>query len=318
MDYSVLFDQTLTGLGFDLVPVYNCYDMGYDPILGWPLKLPSIEFGSKTLLLLHFQDFVTPGERVIELERVTDFYRDRASQVLVTYWSHGLHQHYQGPVNLIEFSNHNLTTVLTLAQRQSEWLPSFSQDRDLIWQCLNGRMCQHRRRTVDVLLGYDNGTLSYGPEIPLEDWPYSTYRGTENDDNFIRLQNLYARTCVNIVTETQYHARPGIISEKTLHAMIAGQIPVIIGHPGAVQDTQDLGFDVFPDVVDIGYDWLPNDDRVESALDRNRHLLQGDFDWRSLQPRLMANRQQALEILPDVMIQRFRRDAARLADRLLP
>lgn len=319
MTYDEMLYRTLTDLGFDLVPVYNCFQPPYDQHTGWPLKLPDVEFTNRTLVLLNFQDFVTPGDSIRELELVEQHYRDRSGQVLVTYMSHGLEKHYQGAINLIEFSNHSLTTVTTLAQRRSEWMPAFSQSRDIAWQCLNGRMCQHRRRVVDVLLTCKSpGVLSWGNEIALRDWPYSTYRGTENDDNFLRLVDLYSRARVNIVTETQYDARPGVISEKTLHAMIAGQMPLIIGHPGAVQDTQDLGFDVFPDVVDTSYDWMPNDSRVEAALARNRHLLLGDLDWTALAARLQANREHALDRLPERMLHDFRRAAQNLAAQLLP
>lgn len=321
IDYSVLFDSTLRGLGFDLVPVYNCFDMGYDIKSGWPLKLPDVEFGPRTLLLLHFQDFVTPGSSILELERVQTRYQDRSRQVLVTYWSHGMEQHYQGPINLIKFSNHNLTTVQSLAARESEWSDACHGPRDIDWICLNGRMCLHRRRAVDWLLPYNNGIISYGMEIALERWPYNTYCGAGpglgNDDNFIRLLPLFSRSKINIVTETQYDARPGIITEKTLHAFVAGQIPLVIGHPGCVQDTEDMGFDMFRDIVDTTYDHLPNHDRVESALNRNRDIILGRVDFESLYHRIESNRQQALVRLPQIMIDQFQQAARSLADRLL-
>ena len=122
------------------------------------------------------------------------------------------------------------------------------------WQCLNGRMCTHRRRAVDILQHWPNGMLSYGNEIPLPEWAYSTYRGTENDDNFIRLADVYGSCAVNIVTETEYNTTPGIISEKTLMAFAAQQIPIVIGHSNAVQHCKELGFDMFDDLVDTSYD----------------------------------------------------------------
>lgn len=310
MDYSILFSQTLTGLGFDLEAVYNCFDPVYDPQTGWPLKLPDIEFGSKTLLLLHFQDFFTNRhQRVLELDKVAQHYGQRANQVLVTYWNHGLQ--YTGPVNVIEFSNHNYDTAIALAHRWSEWQHILTQPRQG-WQCLNGRMCHHRRRVVDVLQHWPNGVLSYGNEIALPEWAYATYRGTENDDNFIRLNKVYGSAAVNIVTETEYDTTPGIVSEKTLMAFAAEQIPVVIGHQGIVQHCRELGFDMFDDIVDTSYDQLPNDQRVEQALIRNRDLIMGNIDLTPYKERLAHNRVFLLDDFPTVMELRFRRDCERL------
>ena len=313
MDHTVFFNQTLTSLGYDLVPVYNCFDLGYDPVQGWPLKLPDVNFAHNTLLLLHFQDFVTPTDRgCIELDRVEEKYGSYAKQVLVTFWSHGLDQVYQGPVNLIEFSSHNIQTIQGALATQHQWQPFFDQPRTQAWQCLNGRMCLHRRRVVDQLLKFDNGILSYGNEIALPEWSYQTYRGTENHDNFVRLAPLYAQSAVNIVTETQYDARPGIVTEKTLQAMIAQQIPVVIGHPGIVQDCRELGFDMFEDLVDCSYDWAPNDNRAELAIKLNQDLIQGRIDLAPYQARLAAQRDFVLHHYSQRCFDNFTAQAQRL------
>ena len=224
---------------------------------------------------------------------------------------------YYGPVNLIEFSNHNMATCVSIAKRYSEWEKYFQLPRDNNWQCLNGRMCSHRLRAVDVLRSWTGGILSYGDQITLPEWAYSTYRGTENDENFVRLAPLYARTKVNIVTETLYDARPGIVSEKTLMAMIAMQIPIVIGHPGIVRDCRELGFDMFEDLVDTSYDWLPNDQRVEQAILRNRDLIQGLVDLEPYQERLQAQRDLVLDDYPTIIEMRFVRDCEKLAKLIL-
>lgn len=317
MDYTQIINKNLTELGFDIVPVYNCFDIGYDPVRGWPMKMPDVEFGPRTLLVLHFQDFVTPGFPVLELSKVEQHYGQHADQVLVTYWSHGMDYGYTGPVNLIEFSNHNMTTCVSIAGRYQEWSKHFEQPRDLAWQCLNGRMCSHRLRAADLLRNWAGGTLSYGDQILLPEWAYSTYRGTENDENFARLAPLYARTKVNIVTETLYDARPGIVSEKTLMAMIARQIPIVIGHPGIVQDCRELGFDMFEDVVDTSYDWLPNDQRVEQALLRNQDLILGKIDLDPYQERLEAQQKFVLDDYATIIELRFARDCKKLAQSII-
>lgn len=294
MDYTAFFRSTLTDLGFDLVPVWNCFDPPHSTTRGWPLKLPAVDFKSNTLLLLHFQDFITPGDSIIELQKVENYYKDHARQILVTHWTHDLKSHYQGPINLIEFSSHNIQTIESIADRKHQWIDSIVQPKNLAWQCLNGRKCPHRLRAVQILESWPKGMVSYGDVITLNQWNYATYQGTENHENFVRLAPLYGQAAVNVVTETQYDSRPGIVTEKTLMAMIAGQVPVIIGHAGIVQDCKELGFDMFDGLVDTSYDWLPNDQRVEQALLRNQDLIQGKIDLGRYQQRLQAQQEYVL------------------------
>lgn len=295
MDYTEFFTKTLTNLGLEVHGVWNAFDPVYDSELGWPLKLPVVDFKPNTLLVMHFQDFITLRDgKVLELEILERAYRDRASQILVTHMNHGLEQVYHGPIKLIEYSNHNCREMSRLQTRWSECESILSQPKTKHWQCLNGRMCQHRRRTADILQNWNNGWLSYGDQIPLPIWNYTTYCGTENDENFVRLLPVYGSAAVNIVTETQYDHRSGVICEKTLFAMAAGQVPVLIGYPGIVADCQDMGFDMFDDVVDISYDFLPNDQRVEQAILRNQDLIQGRVDLSHLQARLAAQSRRVL------------------------
>lgn len=315
MHYSVFFNQTLHRVGFDdLHCVYNCYDTPVNPDTGWPLKLPDIEFGPRTLLLLHFQDFVNiRNGRILELDQVEAKYGANSNRVMVTYWNHGLDTVYDGPVNIIEFSNHNYDLCQTLHTRAAEWVPAMHRTRTRAWQCLNGRTCRHRQRAYWALRDLPNGVVTYGTERPLSQWDYSCYRGTENDDNFIALSWLYGTTAVNIVTETEYDTPPGIVSEKTLMAFAAGQIPIVIGHPGIVQHCRELGFDMFDDLVDTSYDNLPNEVRVEQAIQRNHNLIVGGIDLAPYQSRIQANQDYLLDDWPTVMELRFIRDCERLA-----
>jgi len=312
MDYINLIKQAFQNLEVDLIPIFNCFDTGYDPITGWPLKLPEVDFRPNTRLILHFQDFVTPGQSIVELERVTQQYGEHANQVVVVHWSHGLDQHYTGPVKLVKFSNHNLATVQSIAQRESEWDLHFRQSRSVPWQCLNGRICPHRTRTADILKNWGPGILSYGNDIPLPSWAYASYRGTENDENFIRLAPVYSSASVNIITETQYDARPGIVTEKTIMAMIAGQVPIVIGHAGIVQDCREMGMDMFDDLVDTGYDTASNDVRVELALYTNEQLIRGKIDLDNYQTRLVAQRKWILDCFPDLMVRYFQQQVKQL------
>jgi hypothetical protein len=313
IDYSIFFNKVLTDQGFDVVAEYNCFDVGYDQVHGWPLKLPNVDFGPRTLLLLHFQDFVTATDQgILELLQVEQHYADRADQVLVTHWPHNLSCHYNGPVNLIEFNSHEYAIIQHLKQRQAEWIPCLQTVRSQAWQSLNGRECAHRTRVSNVIADWPNGILAYGDRIPLESWPYSTYPGTENEDNFVRLAEIYGSCAVNIVTETQYDRAPGIITEKTIFAMLSKQIPVVIGYPGIVQDCVDLGFDMFTDLVDTSYDTAPNHCRVEMALQTNKDLILGHRDLAPYAQRLKCQQEFVLEHYPRLLKSRFMTSAESL------
>jgi hypothetical protein len=318
MDYSILFANTLKQAGFDVIPVYNCFDPNYDPDHGWPLKMPDVELRTDQLVLLHFQDFVTvSGSTVLELQRVEQHYRDRSNQVLVTYWPHRLDRFYHGSVNLIEFNAHEYAIIQNLRLRSDEWLHHYGHERGRAWQCLNGRIAPHRMRTYMTLKDWPNGVLSYDNHISHGPWSYDTYPSTENEDNFIRLSDIYSDCAVNIVTETQYQSAPGIITEKTFFAFLAGQIPVVIGHPGIVSECRDLGFDMFEDLVDIGYDQMSNEQRVEAALWSNRDLILGRIDLTPYQHRLKQQQRWVLDQYTKQQQQRFQDDCEVLARKLL-
>jgi hypothetical protein len=317
MSYSALFRKTFSSAGFDVHIEHNAFQPPYHYNTGWPLKLPDIEFKRNTVLLLHFQDFVTvKHNRIFELDVVEKYYGDCAGQVVVMHWPHALQKYYQGPLHLIEFNHHEYSIIKNLFHRCPEWQHMFDQVRTHAWQCLNGRYCDHRQQVVNVLRTWPNGVLSHGSEIPLPEWAYSTYRGTENEDNFIRLINVYGRSVVNIVTETQYDSAPGLITEKTIMAMLAQQIPIVIGYPGIVSHCKALGFDMFDDVVDTTYDFLPNDVRAVKALEFNSDLIQGRIDLSPYQERLQAQREFLLDDYPTMMEMRFQRDCKQLISKL--
>lgn len=304
--------QELEHRGFDLHYRWNTLQPPYSD-QGWPLALPEIQWQSNTRLVLHFQDRITPtvyGCR--ELEQIEQHYGSWARQIVVIYYSHGLDKIYTGPIQLVEFSTHNWLTISDILKIQDQWLQAFDQPKTQSWQCLNGRICDHRRRAAAVLQHWKDGVLSLGNKILLEHWDYSTYRGTENYTNFVRLLPVYQRCKVNIVTETDYDARPGVICEKTLYAFVAKQIPIVIGHPGAVQDCRNLGFDMFDDVVDTSYDWIDNSQRVETALNLNKDFVLANDKLNYLDQRLAQNQKHALHNLISVMATKAKHDLSKV------
>lgn len=319
MNFAHFFNQALGPLGFDLVPNrYHSYCGEYNPDSGWTLSLDTVEFTPRTLVVVHFPDFVTIKDNVIlELNKVEEFYKQNLNQVVVTHWTSDLDKHYTGPIHLIKFSNHNYDICNMLAKEFDQWKEILTQPRTHAWQSLNGRICNHRQRTVDILKTHNNGWLSLGTVIPLPDYNYQTYFGCDNIPNFMRLKYVYGSSAVNIITETEYVAPTGIITEKTLFAIAAQQIPIVIGHKGIVDQCRRMGFDMFDDVVNTDYDQLDDSVRVEQAINTNLDLIQGRVDLSKYKKRLERNREFVLWELPRKMEVHFLAQARALADQLL-
>lgn len=306
MDYVTLINQEIARTELDACVIFNCYGASNDPTTGWRLKLPDVEFGPRSVVVLDFQDFVhADSGGIVELRQVEQYYRDRSNRVIVLHWPRGLDRVYHGPINLVEFSNHTYRECQALVEHQESWLPLIERDRSWYWQSLNGRICAHRQEVAGLLRDWPGGTLSLGTEIPLSQWDYTSYKGTENISNFLRLIDIYSRTAVNIVTETQYDHPAGIITEKTFHALAAGQIPIVIGHRFILDELEAMGFDVFRDLVYTAYDRFPDHQRVRRAIQDNQDLILGKIDLAPYQARVKFNTQRVLQH-PEYMARQLR------------
>jgi len=314
MHYTDLFPQLFQELGFDWHFRANCFAPQHDPDLGWPLQLPEVsEWRANTLVVLHFQDWLTVRNgRILELDQVAQHYHDHLDQVLVTHTIPALDQFYQGPVRLAPYCHYNYNVMTDLVNLRDQWLQIMQQPKTAQWQCLNGRICDHRRRVAGILREWPNGVLSLGNDIALPQWHYATYRGTENWENWMRLLPVYSASWFNIVTETVYDSPVGVISEKSCFAWAARQVPLIIGYRGIVQHCRDLGFDTFDDIVDNSYDHLPNEQRLEAALELNRDLILGG-PIPGLDARLDQNQHHVLFGMRERIEQDFRQSITEIA-----
>jgi len=313
---DVLREPWLTA-GVDLATRWSCLQQ---PPLDngiWDIAYPAVTWNDRTVVLLHLQDFVNVDHRgVRELDMIEQHYGDLAHRVVVVHWNYTFRDTYSGALNLVYFDTHEYEIVANLAKTQHLWQPLLTQPRTGGWQCLNGVPRPHRRQVVQLLEEFA-GTVSLGDEIELPKWSYhSSYRGTSNEENFMRLLPLYANHDINIVTETQYQHRPGIVTEKTFFAWLALQVPILIGYPGMIQDCRSMGFDTFDDVVDNSYDWAPNADRINLAVQLNARLLRDGIDRLALLDRLQANQQHAMVTWPAAMIQQYRQAVTEIQDSL--
>mgnify|MGYP006301594775 FL=1 len=78
-----------------------------------------------------------------------------------------------------------------------------------------------------------------------------------------------------------------------------------------------MGFDMFDDLVDTGYDYFDNEIRVEQAILRNQDLIQGRIDLAPYRNRLVRNREYLLHQFPEIVRQRVTKDFTVLAQRLI-
>ena len=78
-----------------------------------------------------------------------------------------------------------------------------------------------------------------------------------------------------------------------------------------------MGFDMFDDLVDTSYDWMPNDVRVEQAIELNAELIRGHCDLAPYQTRLQQQRQFVLEKYTELMAAKFQKQAELCAAKVL-
>ena len=321
MHYDNLFPETFEQLGFDVVYQPTCLQSPYDA-RGWPLRFPQVDWTDRTVVIMHCQDFVSIDStgRCPEIQAIEQHFGERANQVVIVHWNYDLKSVYSGPCHLIHFPTHSYEIMMRLQQPPYlNWQKRFQSERTRNWQCLNGAAKPHRVCVHNMVKTFSGGISSLGNIDPL---PYDAYHDVMewepgvhdlNEGNFIRLSWLYSTTKINIVTETQYAETPGIITEKTLFALLAGQIPIVIGYPGIVEHCRLLGFDMFDDLVDTSYDTLHDTYRWSEALIRNKELLVNTPDLTPYADRLGAQQEYVLTKWPQKLIADFKAQSAAVA-----
>ena len=70
---------------------------------------------------------------------------------------------------------------------------------------------------------------------------------------------------------------------------------------------------MFTDIVDVSYDTLPNDQRVQRALESNQDLILGKINLAPYRERLSEQRRFLLDDYPAIMELRFIRDCRQLS-----
>jgi hypothetical protein len=317
MHYNEIFVNAFRNAGFDVVYQPSCLINDYNQHC-WPIKFPEVNWTDNTVVVMHTQDFVSINNgKCPELELIENHFGERSNRVVVIHWNIDLHTVYNGPLHLMYFPTHSYELLNKLSKTQEDWNVSLFRKRTKNWQCLNGTTRKHRELIAYYMQEhFTNGILSFGERIPLPEWDFSTYYGCENELNWIRLLPVYADCKVNIVTETQYYESPGIITEKTLMALLGLQVPIVIGYPGIAEHCKRLGFDMFEDLVDHSYDNMPDDARWKAAIDLNKGLINGKFDRNLILDRLLWNQNYVLNKWPNLLVEQFNDNARDIVEYL--
>ena len=307
--YNSLFTQPFQQAGLRVTYQPSCLINAYDGVC-WPIQFPAVDNWDNTVVIMHCQDFLSIKDGACpELQAIEKYFGINANCVVVIHWNINLKSIYTGPLHLVYFPTHSYELLLLIRDLSDNWKPGYQNNctRPKRFQCLNGVPRSHRSLVVNWLDKNNmKGVISFGTERPLVDYEYTNYViGFSNQGNWTELQPIYTQCDVNIVTETMYYECPGIISEKTLMAILAMQVPIIIGYKGIVKDFEALGFDVFRDVVDTEYDDLPNDIRWLTALESNCCLLTDPVPRKQLEARLTANREHALSTWLEQLIDNY-------------
>jgi hypothetical protein len=135
---------------------------------------------------------------------------------------------------------------------------------------------RHNDARTLILDGYKK-VMNHADFVPDDYKIYEKYGAGVNDNfgNFqTRLRPMYQNSFVEIVSESSFTAPSYMLTEKTAHSFFGCNFPIILSGCGAVAHLRDVGFDMFDDVVDHGYDQIKNPfDRILGAIDANHRLL---------------------------------------------
>jgi len=274
----------------------------------WHLNLPKLEYHER--IILHTQDHINihPGNILPEINHIEKYYEGYdLKDIVLIHWNHNLKKIYEGDINLVEFPTHSFDFIQLLLNKKSQWYDEIQKRKNTYnFICLNGKERDFRMRTVNYLKQIGNNyKITYGwDENSYSEAKYKDY-DFDNADNFVKLLPLYSGANVNVVNETLYDEPHGIISEKSLDAFVGLQLPIFISYKGMVQDLRDYGFDTYDDIIDNSYDEMENDVRWKAAIDLNRHLIEGDFDYESLLPRLKKNQDFIIDGYLDKILSNF-------------
>lgn len=179
--------------------------------------------------------------------------------------------------------------------RKTLWWEDFVFDAGINktqgFMCLNNQTREHRTKLYQLMK--NNGAVSHivytMDKQGLPDEP------TDFNRNDVGVgHSIYGSTAVNIITETSVDLP--FLSEKTCKPFVACQIPIIVASAGVNKFLQDIGLDMFEDLVP----WRSWDSETDSnvRLEKIAGFVRQWIDcgtvledYRRVLPRIQSNKQ---------------------------
>ena len=149
-----------------------------------------------------------------------------------------------------------------------------------------------------ALMKYQTNQLSVEEQQLFDQYKHLLPLVVDNLDydstNDVGISHSTFRDCAfNLVTETTVECP--FVSEKTCKAIIAEQIPIIVGAPGVTKYLSDLGLDMFDDVVNwSSWDYIQDHrTRMDAIVAGVKKLLNKNLVMihKNLLSRIQANKQ---------------------------
>ena len=89
-----------------------------------------------------------------------------------------------------------------------------------------------------------------------------------------KLSTYYKNTFVELVSETTFKEPTLLLTEKTYHAFLGCNFPILNSTVGTVEHLREIGFDMYDDIIDHSYDTITDPfERVYTLITKNQELL---------------------------------------------
>lgn len=274
----------------------------HSPQTGWDIDTPPVEQCNK----IYLQDDLTfKNNKVLELEKYIDHYKQDISKITFYTWHKGLNKSY--PTLKIQWHPFFLRQHLDDAVKHKDELEqAFNlENKTNKFLCLNRNIRQHRDIIYKKLKDNSNCLITYkqrGINSPLEnDWSLLDYRNWHNSNkeyltntkNLLVASELYNQCCFSLVTETRTTLPFDFVTEKTTQCFIALHPALYVSNKDHVDILRDWGFDLFDDIFDHSYDKVEDHEkRIDVLLDDNKDVLDKGFEMtENIKKRLLSNRE---------------------------
>jgi len=253
---------------------------------GWDISVPQrpweCDFDNPNYhLIVNLQDMLT-GDELIRLNKHFVDNGFPLHRITVLVWARHIQNSLPNTrINVINFSSHQYETWCSYKDSEDVLRDAFNfnkKDFKYNFVCPQRIYKPHRAALYSVLnrfSGHGNISLqSKGHELRYPSLSFDDYNEQYNNlINLLAMKQNYNTALFAIVSESQYEQQYGIITEKTLNAIVAGMPFLVVGHCGALADITDYGFVSFPRMFDETYDSLDNRVRMKDLIESNNSYI---------------------------------------------